>query len=121
MLAELIGIAVVGGMIVGPLVWRVHRDHVNERAQAVRAQAHAALFRALGGESLVSVQVEAPWLWRAGRVVLSAPSDWASLLEPAWANVVEHVPAGYELVLKPVAPAAFPPVHQEDLALRRAA
>jgi hypothetical protein len=37
--------------------------------------------------------------------VLSAPADWTWLLEPAWAGIAAHVPAGYELVVKPLTPA----------------
>jgi hypothetical protein len=120
MLSGLIALLLLIGLASGPLLWRVRQDRRDARAQAVRADASSALFRALGGESFVAVQVQAPTLWRPGRVVLTAPSDWQSLLAPAWSGVVEHVPADYELVVKPAAPAPLPP-DPEDLALRRAA
>jgi hypothetical protein len=118
-LAEILATVVVVGLLLGPLLWRLREDRRAERAQVVRAETNAALFRALGGESLVAVDVEAPSLWRPGRVLLSAPSDWTCLLEPAWAGVAAHVPAGYELVIKPVAPAS--PPAEEETALRHAA
>ena len=85
------------------------------------AVTRAALFRALGGDSLVAVEVEPPAPWRPGRVVLSAPADWAGLLERAWARVAEQVPAGWELVVKPVGvvPSSLPAAASPPL--RRAA
>jgi hypothetical protein len=118
MLAQFLAIAIVGGLILAPLLWRQRDDRRTDSAQTLRALTRSALFRALGGESLVAVDVEPPSLWRPGRVVLSAPADWTGLLEPAWASVAAHVPAGYELVVKPVGPAT--PV-DEPVALRRAA
>ena len=119
MLSELFVFVVMAGLVLGPLLWRAHGDRRQARALAVRADLHATLFRALGGDSLVAVEVEPPALWRAGRVVLSAPADWAWLLEPAWSSVAAHVPAGYEVVVRPSAPVRAPAV--EDLVLPRAA
>ena len=51
--------------------------------------------------------------------MLSAPADWAWLLQPAWASVAAHVPAGYEVVVRPSAPVRSPAV--ENLVLHRAA
>jgi hypothetical protein len=118
-LAEILGLVGISSLFLGPLLWRLREDRRAERAQVVRAETNAALFRALGGESLVAVDVEAPSLWHPGRVLLSAPADWTWLLEPAWAGVAAHVPAGYELVIKPVAPPS--PRLDEEVALRRAA
>jgi hypothetical protein len=120
MVSAFIALVLMVGLASGPLLWRLRQDRREERAQAVRADASTALFRAFGGESFVAVQVQAPSVWRPGRVVLSAPSDWQWLLAPAWSSVVAHVPEDYELVVKPTAPSA-PPVGSEDLALRRAA
>jgi hypothetical protein len=119
MLGGVIGLLMLVGIVI-PLLWRVRQDRRAERALAIRAQAYAALVRAFGGESLISLDAEAPSLWRAGRLVLSAPSDWQWLLAPAWNAVAAHVPIDYELVVKRRAPA---PVTRpaEDLALRRAA
>jgi hypothetical protein len=121
MLDAMIAIVVLAALVVGPLLWRVRQDRRAERAQAIRARALSALFRALGGESLVAVEVKAASLWRAGRVVLSAPADWHRLLDSHWSAVVEQVPPDYELVVRPVVvPAPYAPL-TEDVALRRAA
>jgi len=120
MLSGLIALLLLIGLASGPLLWRVRQDRRDARAQAVRADANSALFHALGGESYVAVHVQAPTLWRPGRVMLTAPSDWQWLLAPAWSAVVERVPADYELVVKPAAPSPRP-LESEDLALRRAA
>ena len=102
MVAAIVGLVIVGALFVGPLVWRVWLDRRQERAMAVRAQAHAAVVRALGGESLVAISVEAPAAWRPGRIVVSAPSDWRFLLEQASNALVRQVPAHYELVVRPL-------------------
>ena len=115
MMAGFIAAVLVVGLASAPLLWRVYQDRRQERADIVRAEANTALFRALGGESLVAVEVQAPSLWAPGRVVLSAPSDWQSLLTPAWSGVAEHVPSGYELVVKPVAPVPVAPVEHVEL------
>ena len=120
MLAQLLAVVVVGGLILAPLLWGRRQDRRAAGGQAIAAWTRAALLRALGGESLVAVDVALPSLWRPGRVVLSAPADWTWLLEPAWARLAEHVPIGYELVVRPTAPPA-PPLAGEPLALRRAA
>ncbi|HEY2996783.1 MAG TPA: hypothetical protein VGM22_28535 [Methylomirabilota bacterium] len=119
MVEAIIGAALVGALVVAPLGWRVWQDRRTERALAVRAVVHAALVRALGGESLVAVTVRPPAPGRPGRVELTAPSDWRFLLESAWSAVMPHVPDDYELVVRPLAAdAGLVPDH---LALRRAA
>jgi hypothetical protein len=120
MLSQLLAIVIVGSLVLGPLLWRVYQDRRIERAQVIRADTDAALRQVLGGESLVAVSVDPPALAHPGRVVLSAPSDWTWLLEPAWASVAAHVPAGYEIVVKPVA-STSDVLLDENLALRRAA
>jgi hypothetical protein len=118
MLAQILAVVVVGGLILAPLLWRRRQDRRAEAAQAIGATMRSALVRALGGESLVAVDVEPPSLRHPGRVVLSAPADWTWLLEPAWARLAEHVPGGYELVVRPT---AAPPLVGGPVALRRAA
>jgi hypothetical protein len=120
MLGGLIGIVVLAVLVVGPLLWRVRQDRRADRALSIRAQVYAALFRALGGDSMVAVEVQPSAPWRAGRVVLHAPADWHRLLGPHWATLVARVPADYELVVKPVTSHAPAPV-LEDVALPRAA
>ena len=119
MLMGIIGVAFVGGLVLAPLAWRVWQDRRAERALTVRAYVHAALVRALGGESLVAVNVRPPAPWRPGRVELTAPSDWRFLLEPAWSAVISRVPADYELVVRPLAVEAG--LEADELAWRRAA
>ena len=45
------------------------------------------LFRALQGDSFVAIDALPPTLWRPGRIVLNAPSDWQSVLQTAWRAV----------------------------------
>jgi hypothetical protein len=118
MLAGLVGAVILVSLVVGPLLWRVWDDRRNENALRVRADLHMVLFRALHGDSFVSVDALPPTLWRPGRVVLTAPSDWQSVLQTAWRAVADHVPAGWEVVIRPTLPAGFPASAQE---LRRAA
>jgi hypothetical protein len=106
-------------LVVGPLAWRVWYDRRVERALTIRAHMHAAVVRALGGESFVSINVRPPAVWRRGRVELSAPSDWRFLLEPAWSAVMSRVPDDYELVVRPL-PAPTGSI-ADGLAVRRAA
>jgi len=101
MMAAMVGAAFMGALVLGPLAWRVWQDRRTERALAVRPQVHATVVRALGGESFVAVNVR-PALWGAGRIELSAPSDWRYLLEPAWSAAMAHAPADWELVVKPL-------------------
>jgi hypothetical protein len=119
MVSGFIALLLLVGLASGPLLWRVRQDRREARAEALRADANAALFHAFHGESLVAVEVRPPSLWRPGRMVLSAPADWQGLLASAWEHVVTLVPADYELVVKPVAASA--PLVSSDLALRRAA
>jgi hypothetical protein len=120
MLAGFIFLVLLVGLASGPLIWRLRQDRREARAETIQADANRALFDALGGESFVAVQVQAPSFWGPGRVVLSTPSDWQWLLVPAWSAVVARVPADYELVVRPVAPAPVP-LESDNLALRRAA
>lgn len=104
MISAMVGAAFVAALVLAPLAWRVWQDRRTERALAVRAQIHAAVVHALGGESFVAVNVR-PALWGPGRIELSAPSDWRFLLEPAWSAVMEQAPADWELIVRPL-PAA---------------
>ena len=119
MVEGIVGTMLVVGLVVAPLAWRVWQDRRTERALALRAVVHADVTRALGGDSLVAVNVEPPVLGRPGRVELTAPTDWRFLLEPAWTAVMPHVPDNYELVIRPLAGdvGLLPP----EPALRRAA
>ena len=50
MLSGLIALLLLIGLASGPLLWRVRQDRRDARAQAVRADASSALFRAFGGD-----------------------------------------------------------------------
>ena len=119
MLAAMVGLAWIGLLVVAPLLWRVLHDRRAERALAVRAVVHAAVVRALGGESLVSIDVRPPGLARPGRIELSAPADWQFLLPPAWNAALARVPTGWELVVRP--PLVERGVAANDVPVRRAA
>lgn len=93
-------LVLLGALAFGPLAWRLWRDRGEARALTVRADVHRALTRALQGESLVSVEVTPAGPFRAGRVLLSAPADWAWLVEEALDSVLTHTPPDYELVIK---------------------
>ncbi|HSE93245.1 MAG TPA: hypothetical protein VLF19_08060, partial [Methylomirabilota bacterium] len=86
---------------VGPLVWRLVQDRREERAQWLEAQIRSAVREALGGESLLSVRVEPRTALHAGRVMLSAPHGWESLIEPVWKKALASTPADFELVIMP--------------------
>jgi len=118
MLPGLIGVVLLVGVVVGPLLWRVWDDRRKDNALRVRADLHMILFRALQGDSFVSIDALPPTLWRPGRVVLNAPSDWQSVLQTAWRAIADHVPAGWGVVIRPTQPIGTP-VHAQEL--RRAA
>jgi hypothetical protein len=120
MVSGLIAFVLLIGLASGPLLWRARQDRRAARALAIQADVRHALLGVFGGESFVAVHAHPPSLGRPGRVVLSAPSDWQELLAPAWSGVVAHVPADYELVVRPAAPAA-PSLVSDALALHRAA
>lgn len=87
--------------VVGPLLVLRRRDRLEERALAIRAKVAYVVNRALGGESLVAVNVNAPRPWRPGRVQLTVPPGHEWLLEKVAAIVLSHVPPDFELVIPP--------------------
>ena len=95
-------------LFLGPLIARLILDRRVDRANIVAADVRAAVRHRLGGDSMVSVQVEPAGLWSSGRVVLRAPGGYQELIEKVWSAVALRVPAGYELVVR--APAAPRPM-----------
>lgn len=93
----LLGIA---SLIFGPVVWRVWRDRARERGLAIHAEIQSVVNHALGGESLVTVEVVPAMAWRRGRVVLCAPADWRWLIDSVWMRVLDRLPENYELVVR---------------------
>jgi len=97
--------AILAGLLVfalflGPLVVRLAFDRRAERANVVAADVRAAVRRRLGGDSMVSVQVQPDGLWSPGRVLLVAPGGYEGLIERVWSAVALRVPPGYELVVR---------------------
>jgi len=81
------------------LLWCEVRDRRRDRADVVRAEIHAATNHVLGGETMLSVQVEPALRWRRGRVHLSVPGGYESLIARVSRTVIERLPNRYELVI----------------------
>jgi nucleotide-binding universal stress UspA family protein len=81
------------------LLWCEVRDRRRDRADVVRAEIHAATNHVLGGETMLSVQVEPALRWRRGRVHLSVPGGYESLIARVSRTVSERLPQRYELVI----------------------
>jgi hypothetical protein len=92
--------ALIIGVVVGLLAWRVVRDRAEERALTIRAEVQSAVNRALEGESLLAVQVQAASAFHPGRVVLTTPTGYEWLVHEAWTPVISHAPKDYEVVLR---------------------
>ena len=100
MMEALIAPVVLVAMVAGWLAWLKRRERVEERALTVRAEIQSAINRALEGESLLAVRVEAPSSFHPGRVVLSTPTGYEWLVHEAWNPVVQHAPTDYEVVVR---------------------
>jgi hypothetical protein len=103
-----------------PLAWRVAKDRQNERALQLEAEIKSAARQALGGESLLSVQVQPPGTLHLhpGRVRLSAPRGWESLIEPVWQRALAATPEDYELVMTPIGAPEDRPASKEIAPVR---
>lgn len=97
----LVILALVVGVVVGPLWWAKWAERRADRAQAVVALIEDGVNRALGGESLVEVRAASGRPWRAGQVVLSIPADWSCLVEPVWKASLARLPRGWDLLVEP--------------------
>ena len=109
----------IASLIFGPVVWRVWRDRARERGLAIHAEIRSVVNHALGGESLVAVEVVPAMAWRRGRVVLFAPADWRWLIDSVWMRVLDRLPKDYELVVRTGRMPAL--ATTRPLALKRAA
>jgi hypothetical protein len=98
-MSDLAGLAVVAMPVVAALVWVWSIERTERAAALVRADIHAGVRRALGGESLLAIDVEYPMLWRPGCVRLATPSGYESLIMQGARAVMERLPAGYEIVI----------------------
>jgi hypothetical protein len=81
------------------LVWRNATDRRRDRAETVGAGVRSILARALGGESLIAVEVDPPTPWTHGRVHLSAPDGYWRLVDEACLDVAQRLPLAYDLVI----------------------
>jgi hypothetical protein len=120
MAAILVGLFVLA-IVAVPLALSVRSDRRRERADVVAAAVRSAVRQRLGGDSFVTVEVQAPSFARRGRVMLAAPTGYGWMLERVWTAAAPRVPVGYDLVVSrpdagvaPKAPAVAP-------SLRRAA
>ena len=99
MLSDLVGLIISVSPVLGLLVWCEHVDRQQHAADIVRAGVHAGVTRALRGESLLAINVQAPTAWRPGHVRLATPSGYEPLIGHAFQTVLERVPNGYEVVI----------------------
>jgi len=88
-------------LVAVPLGWRIRADRRRDRADLLSAEIRSAINRRLRGESLLTVEVTPETLWQPGRVVLWTPAGYESLAETVWRDVVDRLPRGYDLVVRP--------------------
>ena len=99
MLVDMMGLVLCMAPILGVLAWRLTLDHRAYVAGVVRADIHAGVTRVLGGETFLAIDVRGPALWRRGRVRLSAPSGYESLIGAATPTVFDRLPAHYDVII----------------------
>src|SRR5262245_6894389 len=117
----IVSLLLMSALFLGPVVWRIWLDRRQEEADVVGADIRSAINRRLHGESFVAVQVVARSFWRPGRILLSVPPGYESLVEAAWSGIVRRLPAGYELVLAAGDSRHIAVPHEEAHELSRAA
>jgi len=88
----IVAMVLVSIVFIGPLVWRIWQDRRQDEGDVIAADIRAAINRRLRGESLVAVRVTPRAPWRSGRIVLSVPSGYESLVETAWPGVARRLP-----------------------------
>ena len=99
MLIDFVTLVMCLAPILGLLAWRHAMDARTLAAGVVRADIHAGVTRALGGETFLTVDVLAPALWRRGRVRLWAPSNYEGLIGAAAPTVFDRLPAHYDVII----------------------
>jgi len=99
MLTDLVSFVMCLSPVVGLLVWRQVEDRRALEAGVVRADIHAGVMRALGGETFLAIDVRPPLAWRRGRVRLCAPSGYEGLVGAAAPTVFDRLPAHYDVVV----------------------
>lgn len=100
MVEMIVATTLIAALVWGPLAWRARKDHLEDRALAIRARLQRTVNDALGGESFVTVQVVPATFARRGQVLLYAPAHWEWLIDEAWRQVHAAVPPGYDLVVE---------------------
>lgn len=99
MLRDLIGFMACVAPVVALLGWRVAVDHRVLAASIVRADIHAGVTQALGGETFLAIDVCTPLPWRRGQVHLSAPAGYEGHIGAAAPTVFDRLPADYDVVI----------------------
>jgi len=117
----IVSLLLMSALFLGPVLWRIWLDRRQEEADVVGADIRSAINRRLHGESFVAVQVVARSLWRPGRILLSVPPGYESLVEAAWSGIVRRLPPGYELVLSAGDSRHIAEPHDKEQELSRAA
>src|SRR5438445_10675697 len=92
MMQALIAPVVLATLVGLWLAWLKRRERAEDRALTVRAEIQSAVNRALGGESLLAVQVEPPSSFHGGRVVLSTPTGYEWVRQDAGDPGAVHAP-----------------------------
>ncbi len=99
-MGDIIGAGAVLTVLLLPVFWRASVDRAVARASIIRAEIDSVLRSALGGESLVGVEVRPSGRMHRGQVILSVPGGWEELVEHSVRDVMAHVPDRYELVIR---------------------
>ena len=99
MLIDLVGLVMVLAPILALLAWRRALDARALAAGVVRADIHAGVTRALGGETFLSIDVLAPAPWRRGHVRMWAPANFEGLIGAAAPTVFDRLPAHYDVII----------------------
>ena len=99
MLIDLVGLVMVLTPILALLAWQRVMDARAVAAAVVRADIHAGVRRALGGETFLAIDVAAPALWRRGRVRMWAPTNYEGLIGAAAPTVFDRLPAHYDVII----------------------
>jgi hypothetical protein len=90
MLSDLLALIISVSPVLGLLVWREHADRRQHAADLVRADVHTSATRALNGESLLAINVQAPTAWRPGHVRLTTPTAMSrssgGRFRPCWSG-----------------------------------
>jgi len=99
MLIDLVSFALCMAPVLGLLAWQRVMDARAVAASVVRADIHAGVTRALGGETFLAIDVLAPALWRRGRVRMWAPTNYEGLIGAAAPTVFDRLPAHYDVII----------------------